>query len=54
MTYDEAIEAHDITRQEARAEIDRHTAEGGWEAFIAECGDLEFYDGATVLGWLGY
>jgi hypothetical protein len=49
----EAMEA-EVTREEAKAEIDRHDSDGGWDVFIAEHGDHPEYEGATVLGWLGY
>lgn len=53
MTFDEAM-ASTVSRAEAKAEIDRHDVEGGFEAFLAECGDRGEYQGSEVLGWLGY
>ncbi len=49
----EAMDAT-VTRAEAKAEIERHDCDGGWEAFIAEVGDKPEYLGSEVLGWLGY
>jgi hypothetical protein len=54
MTLEEAWECDDITAEEAKAEIDKHDVEGGWPAFIRDCGQHETYTGDTVLGWLGY
>lgn len=64
MTYEEAIE-ETVTRAEARAEIAQHCANLDgivlpselaemWADFTAEHGDHDTYQGATVLGWLGY
>lgn len=52
MNYEDAVEAT-VTREEARREIDKHDCDG-WDAFIADVGDKPEYDGAEVLGWLGY
>lgn len=53
MTYEDAIEA-EVTREEARREIARHQVEGAFEEFLAEVGDRPTYNGAEVLGFLGY
>jgi hypothetical protein len=52
-TYLEACEAT-VTRAEARAEIDRHDVDGGFERFVQEVGDQPEYSGQQVLDWLGY
>lgn len=52
MTYEEAMDST-VSRAEAKREIDAHDCEG-WEAFVADHGDLPSYPGATVLAWLGY
>jgi len=52
MDYDEAMDAR-VSRAEAKREIEAHDCEG-WEAFVRDHGDLPYYDGATVLNWLGY
>ena len=41
-----------VSRAEARHEIARHGLD--WQDFTAECGDSVEYNGADVLGWLGY
>lgn len=51
MTYAEAMIAR-VSRMEAKREIAKHGA--SWAEFLADCGDLQEYDGATVLEWLGY
>jgi hypothetical protein len=52
-TYEEACEA-EVTREEVRLFIAEHDVEGGFEAFLAEVGDKELYEGKEVLDWLGY
>lgn len=51
MTYEQAIEAT-VTRDEALAEIAAHGID--FSEFVEEYGDREEYEGADVLGWLGY
>lgn len=51
MTYDEAVEV-ELTPAEARREVKRHGHE--WEAFVAEVGTRDAYQGQEVLDWLGY
>ena len=56
MDFDEAMEV-EVTREEARREIVKHgeyTPEITFEAFAAEYGDHEEYEGGEVLSWLGY
>lgn len=45
-------EEPEVSRSEARHEIARHGM--NWDDFTAECGDSDRYNGADVLGWLGY
>lgn len=52
MDYDTAME-EEVTREEARLEIERHDCEG-FDAFLAEVGDKPTYQGSEVLNWLGY
>jgi|TARA_R110002167_G_scaffold294935_1_gene499525 hypothetical protein len=54
MTLEESFECEDLTPEEARLEIERHASDGGWKAFIHDCGQHETYTGEVVLGWLGY
>jgi hypothetical protein len=55
MTYEEAIEAEDVTREEARAEINRHLdLHCNWEIFLEQVGDKNEYTGKEILDWLGY
>lgn len=51
LSYRDALIAN-IAPDEARREIEKHGQ--SWEDFLAEYGAQEFYDGADVLGWLGY
>jgi hypothetical protein len=51
MEYLEAIEAV-VTIEEAKREIALHGA--NFDDFAAEYGRNDEYDGADVLGWLGY
>lgn len=51
--YYEACEAT-ISRAMARAEIERHDVEGGFDLFLLEVGDRDAYEGKEVLDWLGY
>lgn len=51
MTYDEAIEAI-VSKAAVMYELRRHGADAS--EFFAECGDHDEYEGASVLGWLGY
>lgn len=53
MTYEDAIDSA-VSREEARAEIARHDADGGFEQFLLDVGDRATYSGADVLAWLGY
>ncbi|CAE6842653.1 hypothetical protein [Paraburkholderia aspalathi] len=53
LCYEDACEEI-VTRAEAKAEIDKHDCEGGWEGFLAEAGDRPEYEGRDVLDWLGY
>lgn len=53
MNYHEAIEA-EVSREEARREIEKHDCDGGFEQFLKDVGDKETYTGEEVLGWLGY
>lgn len=41
-----------VSRSEALQAVKWHGA--NVVEFFAECGDLQEYDGATVLEWLGY
>ena len=56
MNYEEAIEAEDITRAEAKADIDLHGCgkEESWNSFLEHAGDKPEYTGQEVWGWLGY
>jgi len=51
MNYEDACEA-EVTRAEARAEIDKHDVPGGFAAFLEEVGDRDAYLGHEVLDWL--
>lgn len=53
MTYHDALDA-EITREEARLEIAKHDAPGGFQLFLQEAGDKDEYLGHEVLDWLGY
>jgi len=56
MNYEEAMSVI-VTKEEARREIAKHgknTPEITFEAFVAEYGDHEWYEGEDVLNWLGY
>lgn len=52
-TYEEACDA-EVSREQARREIERHDVPGGFAAFVEEVGDRPTYTGGEVLGWLGY
>lgn len=52
-TYEDACEA-EVTREEARLEIEKHHVDGGFALFLEEVGDRETYSGQEVLDWLGY
>ena len=52
MTYEEALEAEEITRATVLAELRRHAV--ATEEFFADLGDRSAYSGAEVLAWLGY
>lgn len=43
-----------VTRDEAKAEIEKHDCEGAFAAFLAEVGDRNEYPAKDVLDWLGY
>lgn len=51
MSFEEAMNA-EVTRDDARREILRHSLDP--EDFFLDVGDFPTYDGADVLGWLGY
>lgn len=53
MTYEDACE-EEVTREEARLEIDKHDVDGGFAQFLADVGDRPTYLGHEVLDWLGY
>ena len=53
MDYDEAINADDITRSEAKHEIEE-VHDLRWCDFVEEVGLKDLYTGEEVLGWLGY
>ena len=42
----------EVTRAEAMHEIRIHNQE--WSEFVRDHGDHDTYNGAVVLGWLGY
>jgi len=52
MTYDEAMEGHDISAKQARAEVLAHGID--WEEFVEEVGSKSVYKSNEVLEWLGY
>ena len=52
MTLDEAMEC-EVTRAQAVAEISLHDG-ADLDEFFAEYGFHATYEGADVLGWLGY
>ena len=52
ISYDEAMDADDITPAEAKREIRKHGAD--WDEFIAEVGEKPVYTGEEILNWLGY
>ncbi len=51
MTYDEAMTSN-VTAAEAKREVLNHGVL--WSDFTKEYGEFEEYEGADVLGWLGY
>lgn len=50
--YHDACEG-EVTREEARLEIEQHDLPGAFEEFLKEVGDKETYTGKEVLDWLG-
>jgi hypothetical protein len=56
MSYSSCAEAREATvsRADARREIEKHEADGGFAAFLEEVGDRPEYKGKEVLDWLGY
>ena len=52
-SYEDACLAR-VTRSQAKAEIDRHDIDGGFEQFLLDVGDRDQYLGKEVLDWLGY
>lgn len=42
----------EVSRLEAQHEVLLHHAD--WDEFVREHGDHDTYNGAVVLGWLGY
>ena len=52
-TYEEAIE-EELSDLEARAFIEEHDVEGGWDGFVNDVGNKETYTGKEVLDWLNY
>ena len=51
-TYDEAMAGFEVTKEEARREVEKHGID--WEEFVDEMGRIDCYDSAEVLAWLGY
>jgi hypothetical protein len=51
-SYEEAVQASDITPKIAKREIERHGVK--WEEFVAEVGEKPVYTGKEILDWLGY
>jgi len=51
MSYEDAVTTK-VTRSQALAEVRRHGASES--EFFADVGDKDVYQGAEVLGWLGY
>lgn len=52
MSYDEARDAI-VTKRAALYELRKHGVDDPSE-FFADCGEQDYYVGATVLDWLGY
>jgi hypothetical protein len=52
MTYEEATEGVEVTKQEALREIARHGLPT--DEFLAECGERDTYNSIEVLAWMGY
>lgn len=53
MTLDEVFTDEPlVSREQAMREVTRHGLD--WHEFTSECGDLDWYNGTEVLGWLGY
>jgi hypothetical protein len=51
--YEEACAAR-VSWAQAKAEIDQHDVDGGFELFLQEVGHKPTYLGKEVLDWLGY
>jgi hypothetical protein len=51
MTYEEAMEGHDISAKQ-RAEVLAHGVD--WAEFVEEVGNKAIYKSNEVLEWLGY
>ena len=53
MNYEDACDA-EVTREEARVEIEKHDLPGAFDLFLQEVGDRPTYIGREVLDFLGY
>ena len=52
MTYDEAMEGHQVSLKQAKAEVLAHGID--WADFVDEVGDKKVYYSNEILEWLGY
>lgn len=52
MTYEEAMDGHDVSAKQARAEVLAHGVD--WAEFVEEVGSKSVYKSNEVLEWLGY
>ena len=52
MTYNEAMEGHQVSLKQAKAEVLAHGID--WAEFVDEVGDKKVYYSNEILEWLGY
>ena len=52
MTYEEAMDGHDVSAKQAKAEVLAHGVD--WAEFVEEVGSKPVYKSNEVLEWLGY
>ena len=52
MTYDEAMDGHDVSAKQAKAEVLAHGVD--WAEFVEEVVSKSVYKSNEVLEWLGY
>lgn len=52
-SYEDAATA-EISKEDARREIEKHDSDGGFQQFLKDVGDKPKYKGSEILDWLGY